>query len=133
LVKRLIRQDIPVKGAKVVIFGFTFKENCPDTRNTKVMDIYDNLLEYGIKPIIVDPTADADEARRLYGVELQNEYNAKTDAAIVAVAHDEFKKYDVNWFSGLYGEQAGDKVFFDLKGMYNKEVFCRAGFDYWRL
>ena len=64
LVKHLIRQDIPVKGAKIAILGLTFKENCPDTRNTKVMDIYNSLLEYGIAPIVVDPVADAEEGKR---------------------------------------------------------------------
>ena len=69
LVKNLIKTDVPVKGAKVAILGFTFKENCPDTRNTKVIDIYKELGEYGIRPIVVDPAADADEAKRLYGID----------------------------------------------------------------
>ena len=69
LVKRLIAGDIPVKNARVAILGFTFKENCPDTRNTKVIDIYNELKEYGITPVVVDPQADSDEAKRLYGIE----------------------------------------------------------------
>lgn len=70
-IKNLIKGRHPVKGAKVAILGFTFKENCPDTRNTKVIDIYKELQEYGITPVVVDPAADADEAKRLYGIILQ--------------------------------------------------------------
>ena len=98
LVKRLIHQDIPVKGAKVAIFGFTFKENCPDTRNTKVMDIVNELREYGIFPLIVDPVADAEETARLYGVALEPvEAVRKMDAIIVAVAHSAFVTYSPNY------------------------------------
>ena len=68
VVKKLIAADKPVKSAKVAILGFTFKENCPDTRNTKIIDIVNELKEYGITPVITDPAADADEAERLYGM-----------------------------------------------------------------
>ena len=68
MVKNLIKADIPVKRARVAILGFTFKENCPDTRNTKVIDIYRELGEYGIRPVVVDPAADAEEAKHLYGI-----------------------------------------------------------------
>ena len=87
LVKDLIRANIPVKHAKVAILGFTFKENCPDTRNTKVIDIYRELGEYGIVPIVVDPAADADEANRLYGIRFQTMDDIRdVDALIVAGA-----------------------------------------------
>ena len=69
VVKNLIRSDKPVKNAKVAILGFTFKENCPDTRNTKIIDIVNELKEYGITPVIADPQADSAEAKRLYGIE----------------------------------------------------------------
>ena len=69
LVKNLIKEDKSVKNARVAILGFTFKENCPDTRNTKVIDIVNELKEYGIQPVIADPQADEDEAKRLYGVQ----------------------------------------------------------------
>ena len=68
-VKSLIKANKPVKGARVAIIGFTFKENCPDTRNTKIFDIVTELREYGIEPVITDPIADKDEAKRLYGVD----------------------------------------------------------------
>lgn len=82
VVKNLIRADIAVKTARVAILGFTFKENCPDTRNTKVIDIVKELREYGIEPVIVDETADAQEAQRLYGVKLADRSEVKDlDAA----------------------------------------------------
>jgi UDP-N-acetyl-D-galactosamine dehydrogenase len=97
LVKLLIRNDIPVKGAKVAILGFTFKENCPDTRNTKVMDIINELKEYGIFPFIVDPVGDAKEAKALYDVEFHEKNELKDiDALVVAVCHKEFEKLDAD-------------------------------------
>ena len=98
----LIKSDIPVKKAKVAILGFTFKENCPDTRNTKVIDIYKELGEYGITPLVVDPAADAGEAKRLYGIDFQTMENVKDmDAVIIAVAHEQFlglSKEDIDAF-----------------------------------
>ena len=91
VVKNLIKADIAVKTARVAILGFTFKENCPDTRNTKVIDIVKELREYGIEPVIVDETADAQEAERLYGVKLAGREAVKDlDALVIAVAHEEF-------------------------------------------
>ena len=120
MVKNLIKGDIPVKGAKVAILGFTFKENCPDTRNTKVIDIYKELGEYGITPIVVDPAADADEAKRLYGITFDDMEAVKdVDAVIVAVAHTQFldlKKEDVNRF---FNPNHKKKVFMDLKGLFD--------------
>lgn len=93
--KNLIRADIAVKHAKVAILGFTFKENCPDTRNTKVIDIVKELREYGIEPVLVDQTADRAEAKRLYGVELQDMSAVKdVDALVIAVCHKEFEGLD---------------------------------------
>ena len=95
MVKNLIKADIPVKRAKVAILGFTFKENCPDTRNTKVIDIYKELGEYGITPLVVDPAADAEEAKRLYGITFETMDAVKDmDAVIIAVAHKEFSGLD---------------------------------------
>ena len=134
LVKELITQDLPVKGARVAILGFTFKENCPDTRNTKVIDIYNELLEYGIKPIVVDPEADAQEARRLYGITFEDE-SALTDlnAIITAVAHTVFTTYDRQKYDGFYAHAGKKKVLFDLKGLYDAESFTSADYSYWRL
>ena len=90
-VKNLIKAEKQVKDVRVAILGFTFKENCPDTRNSKVFDIVKELREYGIEPLIADPVADANEAHALYGVQLCTMCNIRgMDAVILAVAHKEF-------------------------------------------
>lgn len=134
LVKNLIKTDIPVKDAKIAILGFTFKENCPDTRNTKVIDIYKELGEYGITPIVVDPAADADEARRLYGIEFQTMEAVKDmDAVLIAVSHEQFlsfTKEDINqWFNPSHDK----KVLMDIKGLFDKKDFEGEEYLYWRL
>jgi len=134
LVKDLIRANIPVKHAKVAILGFTFKENCPDTRNTKVIDIYRELGEYGIVPIVVDPAADAAEAKRLYGIELQTMDDIKdVDALIVAVAHEQFLSLDREKISSFYHPGHKRKVLMDLKGILNRREYLTEDYLYWRL
>ena len=133
LVKKLIQADIPVKTAKVAILGFTFKENCPDTRNTKVIDIYEELREYGITPIVSDPEADAAEAEHLYGMQfVPLESLQDLDAVIMAVAHDEFKTLTMEQINALY-YPGNTKVLLDLKGILNKQEYLQAGYLYWRL
>ena len=133
LVKKLIQADVPVKNAKVAILGFTFKENCPDTRNTKVIDIYQELKEYGITAVIADPAADADEAKRLYGIEFVKLSEIRDmDAVILAVAHEQFKSLSVADLDALY-KAASAKVLLDLKGILNKSDFENADYIYWRL
>ena len=133
-VKNLIANDLFVKNAKIAILGFTFKENCPDTRNTKVIDIYNELLEYGIKPVVVDPEADSDEAKRLYGIEFDSIDAVKDmDAVIVAVAHESFKNYKPADIAGFFNPAHKTKVFMDLKGIYDMNEFKTPEFDYWRL
>lgn len=131
-VKNLIKSDKSVKGAKVAILGFTFKENCPDTRNTKVIDIVNELREYGISPVIADPQADADEAMRLYEVKFTDVSDVKDmDAVILAVSHKEFEKLDMMTFDRMYGP--GEKVLLDIKGMLDRRAYEEAGYTYWRL
>ncbi len=133
-VKNLIANDIAVKNAKVAILGFTFKENCPDTRNTKVIDIYNELGEYGITPVVVDPEADADEAKRLYGIDFDSIDAVKDmDAVIVAVAHKEFESYKPADISKFFNPKHATKVFMDLKGIYDMNDYCETEFEYWRL
>ncbi len=133
LVKKLILADVPVKNARVAILGFTFKENCPDTRNTKVIDIYRELQEYGITPIVSDPAADADEAERLYGMRFVDMSTLHDlDAVILAVAHDEFKALSMEQLDKLYAPGT-KKVLLDLKGILNKQDYLNAGYLYWRL
>lgn len=135
LIKNLVKADIQVKCAKVAILGFTFKENCPDTRNTRVIDIVNELKEYGITPKISDPTADIDEARHEYGIEfepIENIYDI--DAVVLAVAHNEFLKLKLPDFDKLFKRVANDKkVLIDIKGLLNRKEFESAGYRYWRL
>ena len=134
LVKDLIRANIPVKHAKVAILGFTFKENCPDTRNTKVIDIYKELGEYGIEPIVVDPAADAAEAKRLYGITFRTMDDIReVDALIIAVAHEQFLSLDREKISSLYNPAHKRKVLMDLKGILNRKEYLTEDYLYWRL
>lgn len=134
VVKKLIAANLPVKDAKVAILGFTFKENCPDTRNTKIIDIYNELGEYGITPVVVDTTADADEAKRLYGITFGTLEDVKDmDAVIVAVAHDEFLKITKADIDGFFNKSNKIKVFADIKGLFNKDDFKTEDYSYWRL
>ena len=131
-VKKLIAAGKNVKGARVAILGFTFKENCPDTRNTKIIDIVRELQEYGITPIVADPAADAAEAKRLYGIdfsEMENVRNA--DAVILAVAHDAFKSLTPTELNKFFAP--GRKVLLDIKGIFDQRDFEAAEYLYWRL
>lgn len=134
LVKNLIKADIPVKSAKVAILGFTFKENCPDTRNTKVIDIYKELQEYGITPMVVDPAADAAEAKRLYGITFNSMDDIKDmDAVIVAVSHKQFLTLDKEKISSLYSKAHAKKVLVDIKGIFDRKEYSTEDYIYWRL
>ena len=134
LVKDLIRANIPVKHANVAILGFTFKENCPDTRNTKVIDIYRELGEYGIVPMVVDPAADASEAKRLYGIEFKTVDDIRNvDALIVAVAHEQFLSLDREKISSFFNPEHKRKVLMDLKGILNRKEYLTEDYLYWRL
>ena len=132
VVKSLIKADKAVRNAKVAILGFTFKENCPDTRNTRIIDIVHELNEYGITPVIADPAADADEAKRLYGVEFVDMNTIENmDAVVLAVAHDQFKELSMEKIGSLFGE--GQKVLVDIKGLLDRKAYEEAGYSYWRL
>lgn len=134
LVKNLIKADIPVKSAKVAILGFTFKENCPDTRNTKVIDIYKELQEYGITPMVVDPAADAAEAKRLYGITFNTMDDIHDmDAVIVAVAHKQFLDIDKDRISALFSKANAKKVLVDIKGIFDRKDYAGEDYIYWRL
>lgn len=135
MLKKFAKADISVKRARVAILGFTFKENCPDTRNTRVIDIVNELAEYGIIPVIADPVADAAEAWHEYGLEFDSINNIKDmDAVILAVAHDEFLGMNVNDIDKFYkGVSNKRKVLIDVKGLLNRQEFEAAGYNYWRL
>ncbi|MCQ2470993.1 MAG: nucleotide sugar dehydrogenase [Clostridia bacterium] len=135
LVKNLIKAGCHVKGAKVALLGFTFKENCPDTRNTRVIDICTELSEYGIIPVISDPVADAAEAEREYGVEFVDINEIKdVDAVILAVAHNEFASLSMEDFNRMFKKAPNEeKVLFDIKGLLDRKTYEQAGYNYWRL
>lgn len=155
-VKKMIKANKQINGAKVAIFGVTFKEDCPDVRNTKIVDVIRELEEYGVEVKVVDPVANKED--------LWHEYKVKTchieeikdmDAVILAVPHKEFETLSLDMIKGMFGptqyigaeameEVAAtidyglettndDRVLIDIKGMFNKEEAKDAGFGYWRL
>jgi UDP-N-acetyl-D-glucosamine/UDP-N-acetyl-D-galactosamine dehydrogenase len=132
IIKQLIHADQPVKGASVAILGITFKENCADVRNTKVIDIIKELEEFGVNVIIHDPVADIDEVKKVYGIKLasKDELN-ELNAVVLAVAHEEFKEYSINYYNKIY--TGTNKLFIDIKGFYNKCEMIKEGYKYWSL
>lgn len=135
IIKKLILANKVVRQAKVVILGLTFKENTPDTRNSKVVDIIDSLREYGIEPIIVDPEADAEEAKHEYGIDLADIKDVKdADCLVLAVAHDVFKTMSWDEIDSLYGDfENKDKVLIDVKSILDTKEIEEKGYSYWRL
>jgi len=132
-IKKLISSGVNVKNAKVAILGFTFKENTPDTRNTRVIDIVEELKEYGITPIIVDPVADKEEAKHEYALEFQELSDLKeVDALILAVSHDEFSSLTQELIDSFYSNN-NEKVLIDIKGTLDRNEYQDAGYVYWRL
>lgn len=135
IIKKLILANKVVRQAKIVILGVTFKENTPDTRNSKVVDIIDSLREYGIEPIVVDPEADAAEAKHEYGIDLVDvkEIN-DADCLVLAVAHDAFKEMSWEKIDSLYGNfENKEKVLIDVKSILNRNEIEQKGYSYWRL
>ena len=115
VVKLMLKKGIQVLGANIVILGFTFKENCPDVRNTKVVDIYRSLQEYNVNITVYDPWANPAVAKHEYGIDITNELPAGTyDAAILAVAHEKFRGLDVE-------SMLNDRhIIYDVKGFLNR-------------
>lgn len=134
-VKQMIIAGQAPQKSKVVILGLTFKENCPDTRNSKVNDIIRRLNTYGIKPIVVDPWASKKDAMLEYGVTLTDlEEVHDADCVIIAVAHNEFKKMSLKDIKSLYRESSDNqKVLIDVKGLYKISELKNAGINWWRL
>ena len=119
LVKRMVKSRIQVDGANVLVMGLTFKENCPDLRNTKVVDIVNELKEYNIAADVVDPWCSADEASKEYGLDLTAEYRRDFyDAIILAVGHDEYKAMGAERIREM-GKST--HVLYDLKHVLDKE------------
>ncbi len=134
-VKKMIEAGQAPKHSKVAILGLTFKENCPDTRNSKVDDIIKQLNTYGITPVVVDPWASERDAMREYGVKLTRiEDVSDVDCVIVAVAHNEFKTMSLDDIKKLFRKTPdNEKVLIDVKGLYKVEDLKTSGLQWWRL
>lgn len=135
VIKQLVLAGKAPKKAKIAVLGLTFKENCPDTRNSKVEDVVKHLNSYGIEPLIVDPWADSEDAMREYGFKLTDISDVKDmDCVILAVAHDEFKNISIEKLDKLFSNCNNDeKVIIDVKSVLNKKEIENLGYNYWRL
>ena len=133
MIRSLFRSGVSATDARVAILGFTFKENCPDTRNTKVMDIVSALREAGVEPTVCDPLADPYEVRREYGISLRGIDDVTgADAVVIAVAHDEFRKsLTKEKLAEMFNTSPRKKILFDVKGIFDKKEFSE--YDYWGL
>ena len=152
LVKNMIKADKPIKGATVAIFGITFKENCPDVRNSKVVDVINELSEYGINVKVVDPVADEEDLAYSYGINLSNPEEIQgVDAVLFAVNHDEFKDIKLEDVKKLYNNNRNGiaqtnevaatsddpnstkDVLVDVKGLFDRAEAEALDYLYWRL
>ena len=132
-VKQLIATDKPIRGAKVGCLGITFKEDCPDTRNSKVADILSELREYGVKALVCDPVADAPDAKRFYDVDLVPFAELKDlDCLIIAVSHKEFKDLTNEQLLSVF-KPGTTPLLMDIKGIRDKAEMTALGAKYWRL
>ncbi|MGH4050363.1 MAG: nucleotide sugar dehydrogenase [Clostridium sp.] len=147
-VKSLIKANKQIKGAKVVILGVTFKENCPDVRNSKVIDIIRELQEYGINIVTYDPIAKKEDVFQQYGIELIDIKDVNSvDAVVVAVSHDKFKHLSLDKLKLMYRDSSNlnelavtyddelkkQDVLIDVKGIFDKSEAQGKGLIYWRL
>ena len=131
-IKQMILAGKAVKLSKVVILGLTFKENCPDVRNSKVNDIITRLKEYDVQPLVVDPQADANEAKHEYGIDLvELETIHQADCVIIAVAHDAFRALSLDRLDAMYN--GGEKVLIDVKSILDRGLLESRDYRYWRL
>ena len=136
IIKQLVLAGKAPKNSKVAILGLTFKENCPDTRNSKVNDIIKRLKEYDINPLVVDPWANPDEAKKEYNVELINlEEINDLDCVVLAVAHNEFKALSWEQIDAMDKKDIGmnEKILIDIKGLRDLKETQKLGYRYWRL
>jgi len=130
-VKQMINAGSCIKGAKVIVLGLTFKENCPDLRNSKVVDVVRELRDYGCQVIIHDPIAEPDEARHEYGIELAAwDQLPVADAIVAAVSHKEYMAMPLD---ALMGKLKAGGVFIDVKSAYQFQTITGRGYSLWRL
>lgn len=132
-IKKLINNSIRVKGADILIMGLTFKENCPDLRNSKINDVITELKEYGANVHIIDPIAPKEEAKREYGIILEDENCIKNmDAVIVAVGHKEYREMEIEKLRKYFNPVYSKPLLIDVKSIFNREK-AEKEYDYWRL
>lgn len=130
-VKKMIEVGRPVKGADVLVMGLTFKENCPDLRNSRVIDVINELREYGVNVLVWDPVAEPHEALEEYGIELIDIKDINhLDAVIAAVSHNEIVATDLAMLADITGPNA---PFMDVKSVFDRDAVATAGFSLWRL
>ncbi|GAA0768035.1 nucleotide sugar dehydrogenase [Clostridium subterminale] len=144
-VKSLIKANKRVKNAKVAVLGLTFKEDCPDTRNTKVVDIIDELKDYGVNVLTTDPVACKEEIKEEYGIDMVSMEDIKdVDAIILAVSHHQYRDMSIKDFAPLYRSESLDEVaaakdevekdvFIDVKGIMDRHCVDSDTMVYWRL
>lgn len=135
IVRELIRQKIDVARARIVLFGMTFKGNCPDTRNSRAVDIYRQLQSYGIEPLAVDPHVDAIAFQREFGISLQPlDSIHDADALVFLVAHREYTAWDMTALRAMvHEEESGKPLLVDVKRLFSRADAETAGFAYWGL
>ncbi len=131
VVKELVRAKVPVDGAKVLVMGITFKENCADVRNTRVVDIVEELEEYGIRVQVFDPEASRDDTKVLYDIELLEQPGGGWDGVVLAVAHESIRAMGAQGIQALLDGRRG--VVVDVKGLFSPEEFAGTPYRYWRL
>ncbi|MBR1909062.1 MAG: nucleotide sugar dehydrogenase [Lachnospiraceae bacterium] len=135
IVKQLVLAGKKVRDSKIVFFGATFKENCPDVRNSKIMEILKYLEQYEMKPVLVDAWADPAEVMQGYGYDLESEDNAyDADCIVLAVAHEEYRRRSLTEWDAFFGKSNNsEKVIIDIKGILDNSEVTKAGYRYWRL
>jgi len=130
-IKQMIAADRKIKGARVAVLGLTFKENCEDLRNSRVIDVICELESYGVEVLVCDPVANAADAKKVYGVDLVEFVELdELDAIVAAVAHDALVNMDIKILSGKADPGA---PFIDIKSSYDRDALAAAGFRVWRL
>ncbi|MFT0848092.1 nucleotide sugar dehydrogenase [Actinomycetaceae bacterium L2_0104] len=134
-IRQIILSGKAPKGTRVAVLGITFKEDCPDTRNTKVVDVIRRLEEYGVDICVVDPWASEDSVRAEYGIELLPlERVRDAECVIIAVAHTDFRELGRPELNALFAEDSHEqKILLDVKGVVSPEVISGSGYRYWRL
>jgi len=132
-IKKLIESDVKIKGANVLVMGLTFKENVPDLRNSKIVDVINELKDYGVNIIVTDPVAKKEDAQREYGLKVYDISDIKDiDAVILAVNHQEYAKLSLSDLKSLCRTSGEKPVLIDIKGLIDK-TSAKADFNYWRL